>query len=410
MRLYRRNKKWWFDLRHRGVRYHRTTGTDNLKRANAIMRGFIAELELGTHRPAADKVTFEQLCDLARAYYRIQEHRSGKSLEASMKRLARAFAGIRAIDITTSRIEKYKAQRLSEGTKKSTINNELAALSLGFRLAVEQGLLATKPTIHRLDTSDNVRQGFVSQGDYYAIREHLPERLADLTDFLWWTGLRLGTARKLEWRDVHAAETPSVPSGSRRVMDRDHGPAGFVPDSNRLQPRGGDSASTEPMGSLSTLRIRSETVKTKIPHEIPLVGEIAAVIERAASYRMLLCPYVFQLNGRQLSETWCWAHWKNAAQDAGLAPPNRCVGYTTKRRRVSRRGGIGIHDLRRSFVRNMRLAGLPETTIMSFTGHTTRSVFGRYNIIDQDEKRVALERLEAHLSGQSKEPSVRRIK
>lgn len=56
--------------------------------------------------------------------------------------------------------------------------------------------------------------------------------------------------------------------------------------------------------------------------------------------------------------------------------------------------GKWIHDLRRSFCTNARKRDVPESVVMKMSGHKTRAVFDRYNIVDDADISEAVRRIE----------------
>jgi integrase len=58
------------------------------------------------------------------------------------------------------------------------------------------------------------------------------------------------------------------------------------------------------------------------------------------------------------------------------------------------KGGFIFHDLRHTFVTDMRRAGVPHTVTMAITGHTVTDMNVRYDTVEDFEKLDAIRLLE----------------
>ena len=59
-----------------------------------------------------------------------------------------------------------------------------------------------------------------------------------------------------------------------------------------------------------------------------------------------------------------------------------------------------FHDLRRSAVRNMIRAGVPQSVALRISGHTTAAIFTRYDITSDDDERAALRATQSYVDAQ----------
>jgi integrase len=118
-----------------------------------------------------------------------------------------------------------------------------------------------------------------------------------------------------------------------------------------------------------------ERTKNDRSRLLALEGELWAIIERRFAERGLV-PWVFHRHGQPI-QTFRKA-WATACQAAGLQ-------------------GRHFHDFRRSTVRNLTRAGVPEKIAMDLTGHKTRSTYDRYNITSEEDLREASRKLQGYL-------------
>jgi integrase len=265
--------------------------------------------------------------------YRVRRVKSLASVLSHLKPLRDHFGDWRAVGITFRAIEAYITKRREDEKSNATINRELELLRRALRLAHDRQLLPSIPKV-RVLPENNTRQGFFERPDLEAVVAALPAYLRDFTRFAYLTGWRKGEIISLRWTDV----------------DRDAG----------------------------AIRLRPEAAKTGRGRTVMLEGDLAELIDRRGQARLFqkdgnirVAPLVFQRHGEPMGDF--RKAWATACHADGV--PDKL-----------------FHDLRRTAARNMVRAGVLERVAMAVTGHVTRSMFDRYNIVSEDDLRMAAQK------------------
>jgi integrase len=163
----------------------------------------------------------------------------------------------------------------------------------------------------------NARQGLFERGDFEAILTHLSD--SDVRDFCAW----------FYWTGMRPGEIRAL---TWAAFDRE----------------------------TWTLRLHARDAKTGYGRGLALEGELRSIIERRLQARRLDCFLIFHRGGKAMGSF--RKTWRRACERAGLEAKL-------------------LYDLRRTAVRNMVRAGVDPAVAMKISGHRTRSVFDRYNII-----------------------------
>jgi integrase len=124
------------------------------------------------------------------------------------------------------------------------------------------------------------------------------------------------------------------------------------------------------------IRLERKQTKAKQARVAPLYGELRAWLDMAYAGREKDCPFIVSWKGAGISEV--KTAWNKARQRAKVP-------------------GLLVHDLRRTAVRNMIRAGIPEKQAMRISGHKTRSMFDRYDITDERDIQLAGQKLAHYL-------------
>jgi integrase len=200
--------------------------------------------------------------------------------------------------------------------------------------------------------------------DFQKLRLALPEHLRPVLTLGFYTGMRLGEIKRLRWSNVS-------------LLDRQ-------------------------------ISLDPGTTKNDEARIIPLMGELPEMLWMLRQSNPN-SEFVFTRDGKPLVSF--RKAWMSACLATGLGrflcaacqtqlDSKRACSQCGKKVAISRSvyDGLIFHDLRRAGVRNLVRAGVPQSIAQAISGHKTRAIFERYNIVDERDLREAGRRLEAYLS------------
>jgi integrase len=349
---------WHIQFSVRGQQYRESTHTDNYNEAQRFLKRRIADITTGKFAgTSADRVLMKDLLADVLADYELHERHSLDSMAKPLvtNYLMPHFGRMRATNVKIPVITTYMRERKAAGTAVASVNRELGLLRRAFNLGVANGKFGAVqvPSFKGLlQKEKNARQGFWEHHEYKAFRDALPVDERAMFVFGYWTGCRFGEIAVLEWSQV------DLPGRAVRLRADQ-----TKPGEARIIPLGGPG--TDLYDMLLAQRARHQELCPGSPWVFFRQGR-APEAARPSVRR-----------GKRVGDiTKAWAH---AAAATGI---NRL-----------------FHDLRRTGVRNLIKAGVPEKVAMLISGHKTRSVFDRYHIVDERDLHDAAARLYQHVTG-----------
>ncbi len=333
---------WRISYYVNGRRITQSSGSSDEAEARRQLRVKVGEAA-GGKAVLPNRATIGDLCALVVADYELRDLRDLRAmkwrLNAHVERLLGKLPAGRFGPEPSART--FPVRR-AEKASNATINRELAIVRRGFKLGyeTEPKLVHQIPTIHQLP-EDNVRQGFLEPDQYEKLLEELPLSLKALFVCGGWShvGARKNELRRIRWEWVDLN-------------------AGLI-------------------------RLPGSVTKNKKPRSIPIYGDMRRWIERQRETCPEGCAWVFHGAKKHTVDSHLNG-WPEACERVGVP-------------------GLLFHDLRRSAVRNMKQSGLQDLVAMRISGHLTRNVFDRYNIIDEDDLADAGKRLEEYAQKRKQE-------
>jgi integrase len=346
---------WTMKYSIRGKSLKKSTGEKTEEGARAVLASKLLQVKAGhtARRAKGDALKFRDLVPMLKASHAQKKNRQKwEWIQGKLDNYILDFLGSRLIvQIDSVMLKEYVAERSSMDPEPSdaTLNRELSIIRRALYIAKEDGYIASVPTVP-MRTEDNARQGFFEREEFDRIVKQLPTRThEDIATAAYITGWRTSSELlNLKWKDL---------------------------DLDAANGRG-------------TLTLPGQYSKNGQARTFVLTTELRTLLTR----RLELRKTIERRDSRVVSAIFFR---EVAGHGARVGDPVVCIreAWDAACVRAKLEGRL-VHDFRRTAVRNLVRARIPEKIAMLMTGHKTRSVFERYNIVATEDLSWASDKLD----------------
>lgn len=315
------------------------TSIEDARAADGKKKGQKKERKLFDIREDAT-MTFNEFTTWYLDLSSVKKLKSSWRIEIALRHFNEVYGDMVVSKIKSSDFEDYQAKRKAEGKADHTIDHEIGAVKGMMNKAFDNDMvtLQTLTTFKKpkklLKRNSNVRDKILTPDEYEALCSAAPPHLRNAIIIGYHTGMRRGEILNLTW--------PMVDMKNRIIT------------------------------------IPREITKDDEERKVPISDILYATLSKIP--RALHDDHVILFKGKPLDVL---------GRALGRACEKAGIIYGRKTE-----DGFTFHDLRHTFNTNMRKAGVAESVIMAITGHSTREMFDRYNKVDEEDTRQAVNQLE----------------
>jgi integrase len=331
MALYRRGQVWYMSFIYQGIRYRKSTETEDRKLAQRVydkIKGEIAEGKWFGRLPGEDK-TFE---DMTKKFE--EESIPKRSLivyTSVLRTLSKAFKDSLLMSITPNVVNRFKKDLRNKGEKATSINQKIRILKRMFNVATNDWEWFKENPIRvvHLEKEGRKRERWATLEEEEKVLSCCPNWLKEIMVFDLNTGLRISELCKLRIPDVDLFKK-----------------------------------------TISIIETKNDE-----PRTIPLNQRAYDLLRERLKIRSISCDQVFQLKGKPIKKYIIQIAFRGACMAAGIED-------------------LHFHDLRHTFATRLVQAGEDLYKIQKLLGHKSLSMTQRYSHHSSESLRGSVEVLD----------------